>query len=111
MTYQVTDVTKPLNSVSKLCDAAKSLRLLLKGHHQEFVDGRFNALRKRSWSVCGEHVGKKRNAMRKGFCQAGKVISRASRAVSPMLEQESDEELKSRRLKRERLTPLRVRRD
>ena len=30
--------------------------------------------------------------MRNGFCQAGNVISRASRAVSPRLKQVSDEE-------------------
>ena len=55
------------------------------------MDGRFNAHGKRSWSVCAEHVGKKGSARRNGFCQAGNVISRASRAVSPMLEQVSGE--------------------
>ena len=42
--------------------------------------------------VCIENLGKKENVMRNGFCQAGKVISRASRAVSPRLKQVSDEE-------------------
>ena len=56
------------------------------------MDGRFDALRTWVWSVCVEHLGKKWSARRNGFCQAGNVISRASRAVSPILGQVSDEE-------------------
>ena len=37
-------------------------------------------------------MSKKENARRNGFCQAGNVISRASLAARPVLEQVSDEE-------------------
>ena len=56
------------------------------------MDGRFDALRTWVWSVCVEHLGKKWSTRRNGFCQPGNVISRASRAVSPILGQVSDEE-------------------
>ena len=92
MTYQVADVTKPLNPVSKMCDAGNIVTSTAEGVTQEFVDGRFDALQTWVWSVCVEHLGNKWSARRNGFCQAGKVISRASRAASPILGQVSDEE-------------------
>ena len=52
------------------------------------MDWRFDALRTRVWGVHVEHLGKKRNAGKNGFCQAGNEISRASLPVSPMLEQQ-----------------------
>ena len=58
MTRQVADVTKPLNSVSKMCDAENVVAFTAEGSTINIVDGRSNAFRKRSWSVCVEHVGK-----------------------------------------------------
>ena len=46
LTYQVADVTKPLNSVSKMCDAGNVVTFTAQGDiMKNFVDGRFDALR------------------------------------------------------------------
>ena len=89
MTYQVAEVTKPVNSGLKLCDAENVVTFTAEG-----------GTMKNLWTGASMHFGgesgvyvlntlKKRNARRNGFCQPDNVIS--SRAVSPMLKQVSDE--------------------
>ena len=90
MTYQVADVTKPLNLVSKMCDAGNVVALTVEGGSTKILwtGASIHFERDSGVYVLNTWV-KKENVRRNGFCQAGNVISRA---VSPRLEQVSDEE-------------------
>ena len=91
--YQVADVTEPLNPVSKMCGAGNVVTFTAEGDTIKNV-----------WTGALTHFGRESGVsvlntwVKRGapggidFCQAGNVISRASRAVSPLLEQVSDEE-------------------
>ena len=58
MTYQVTDVTKPLNSVSKICDQGNSVTFnSVGGVHRELVDRGNDAVFEGKWGVRAERVG------------------------------------------------------
>ena len=81
MTYQVEDVTKPVNSVSKMCDAGKVVTSTAEG-----------STIKNLWTRIWSSWVKKGIAWRNGVWQVGNVIPRVSRAVSPMLDHVSDEE-------------------
>ena len=94
MTYQVADVTKPLNSVTKMCDSGNVVTFTAEGGTIKnlWTGASMHFGRESGVCVCVEYLGKKGSARRNGFRQAGNVISRASRAASPILDQVSDAE-------------------
>ena len=58
MTYQVAEVTKPLNSVSKMCDAGNVVTFTAQWrHHQELVDRHDDEVRSRIGCLRSEHLG------------------------------------------------------
>ena len=82
-----------LNPVSKMCGAGNVVTFAVEGDTIKnlWTGASMHFGRKSGVYVLNTRV-KKGSARRNIFCQAGNVISRASRAVSPLLEQVSDAE-------------------